>query len=119
MPEPKTDRKALTADLERARTDLHHLLTTVGDDEWAKPTSGTRWTNEQLLFHMVFGYMVVQRLLILVRLLGRLPDAVSRAFARLLHAATRPFHRINYYGFVLGCNGLQPKSDGRQARSRR
>ena len=41
-------------------------------DAWAKPTGGTRWTNEQLLFHMVFGYMIVQRLLILVRVFSRL-----------------------------------------------
>ena len=46
----------------------------------------------------VFGYMVVQRLLLLVRVLGRLPDGVSRTYARLLGAATRPFHVINYYG---------------------
>jgi len=101
MPEPKTDRNALAADLERARTDLHHLLTTMGEDEWAQPTSDTEWTNEQLLFHMVFGYMVVQRLLILVRVLGHLPEPVGRAFAGLLNAAARPFHRINYYGSCL------------------
>ncbi len=47
---------------------------------------------------MVFGYMVVQRLLVLVRVLGRLPDPVSRVFARALNSATRPFHTINYYG---------------------
>ena len=35
---------------------------------------GTRWTSEQLLFHMVFGYMIVQRLLILVKVFSRLPD---------------------------------------------
>jgi hypothetical protein len=73
-------------------------LAIVGDVEWSKPTSGTRWTNEQLLFHMVFNYMVVQRLLLLVRVLGRLPTCVSRGFAGLLSAATKPFHTINYYG---------------------
>jgi len=66
------DRAAIAADLERTRTDFHHLLSLVASDEWKKPTSGTRWTNEQLLFHMVFGYMVVQRLLILVRLFSRI-----------------------------------------------
>jgi hypothetical protein len=92
------DRSALVADLERARADFHHLLEIAEDDDWAKPSSGTRWTNEQLLFHMVFGYMVVQRLLILVRLIGRLPRPVSRGFARVLNAATGPFDLINYYG---------------------
>lgn len=65
---------------------------------WIKPTLGTRWNNEQLLFHMVFGYMLVQRLLFLVYVVSRLPEAVGRVHARMLNAATKPFHPINYYG---------------------
>ena len=92
-------RAALADDLERARRELHRLLADAErNDAWTNPTRGTRWTNEQLLFHMVFGYMVVQRLLPLVRVLGRFPDGVSRIYARLLDAATRPFDLINYYG---------------------
>ena len=45
--------------------------------------------------------MIVQRLLILVRLFGRLPDAIDRSFAKVLNAATRPFDVINYYGSCL------------------
>ena len=96
-----TDRASLVADLERARIDFHQLLGVIGDRDWSKPTSGTRWTNEQLLFHMVFGYMVVQRLLILIRLFGRLPDWVGQGFARILNAATPLFDLINYYGTCL------------------
>ena len=47
---------------------------------------------------MVFGHMVVHRLLILVKVFGRPPDAVSRRFARVLNAAVIPFDVINYYG---------------------
>jgi hypothetical protein len=93
------DRAALADDLERARVELHQLLGEADrHGAWTKPTSGTRWTNEQLLFHMVFGYMIVQRLLILVKIFSRLPDQVSRVFARSLNAATKPFDAINYYG---------------------
>src|SRR5687768_7472671 len=92
------DRDAIAADLERARATFHQLLAAAGPDDWRKATHGTRWTNEQLLFHMVFGYMLVQRLLPLVRVLGRLPDRVSATYARLLNAATTPFHQVNYYG---------------------
>ena len=67
-------------------------------DDWGKPTHGTRWTNEQLLFHMVFGYMVVLRLLVLVRVFGRLPDRISAQFARMLNATAIPFDAVNYYG---------------------
>jgi hypothetical protein len=93
------DRTEIAADLERARVEFHRLLDEAErHDAWTKPTRGTRWTNEQLLFHMVFGYMVVQRLLVLVRVFSRLPDTVSHGFARVLNAATTPFHAINYYG---------------------
>jgi protein-tyrosine-phosphatase len=98
------NRAALAADLERARADFHDLLSVVGEDDWHKSTVATRWTNEQLLFHMVFGYMVVQRLLILVRLFGRLPESVSRSYARILNAATNPFNAINYYGTCMAAS---------------
>ena len=65
-------------------------------------TNGTRWTNQQMLWHMAFGYLIVCRLLPLVRLFGRLPDSFSRTFAAVLNAGTRPFHAINYLG---SCGG--------------
>lgn len=93
------DRAEITADLERARVSFHRLLADAErNDAWNKPTQGTRWNNEQLLLHMVFGYMLVQRLLLLVPLLSRLPESINRAYARILDAATTPFHAINYYG---------------------
>jgi hypothetical protein len=93
------NRAAITADLERARVEFHRLLAEgQRHDAWTKPTRGTGWTNEQLLFHMVFGYMIVQRLLVLVRVFNWLPDQVSCLFARALNAVTRPFDVINYYG---------------------
>ncbi len=92
------DRADLAAGLEDARVEFHRLLGKAGPDDWGRPTLGTRWTNEQLMFHMVFGYMVAQRLLILVKMFDRLPDEVSRNFARVLNAAAIPFDVINYYG---------------------
>ena len=112
------NRDDIAADLERARIEFHRLVEAAGPDDWGKPTRGTRWTNEQLLFHMVFGYMVVQRLLVLVRVFSRLPDPVSRTFANILDAATRPFHIINYYGSCAAAPGLQPAQNGRETRPR-
>ncbi|MDP9823284.1 hypothetical protein J2S59_003093 [Nocardioides massiliensis] len=51
---------------------------------------------------MAFGFLIVRRLLPLVRLFGRLPAPFSRTFAAALNAATRPFHVINYLGSVGG-----------------
>lgn len=93
------DRAEIAGELERARIEFHRLLAEAErQDAWTRLTHGTRWTNEQLLFHMVFGYMVVQRLLVLVKVFNRLPDSVSRVFASVLDAATAPFDVLNYYG---------------------
>ena len=101
----------ITAEMERVRVDFHHLLGQAGNVELRAGTNGTRWTNEQLLFHMLFGYLLVHNLLILVKAFGKLPRAVSRTFAATLNAATRPFHVVNYVGSlgggrVLGRSGM-------------
>ena len=98
----QTDRQDIHRELERVRADLHHLVARASPADLRRRTNGTRWTNGQMLWHMAFGFLIVRRLLPLVRLLGRLPAAFSRTFARALNAATRPFHVINYLGPVGG-----------------
>ena len=68
------DRPTIHAELEQARSDLHHLVATATPADLQRGTDGTRWTNQQILWHMAFGYLIVRRLLPLVRLFGRLPD---------------------------------------------
>jgi hypothetical protein len=92
------DRERIDDELEAARARFHALLAAATDTDLDRPSQGTRWTNEQLLFHIVFGYMVVRALLVLVRLFGALPPRVSRAYARVLDAGTRPFDVVNYWG---------------------
>lgn len=96
------DKAAITALWERTRQDLRGLLASATREQLRQGSDGTRWTNEQLLFHMVFGFLVVRRLLPLVRLVSRLPAPVGRGFARLLDSAHRPFHVVNYLG---ACGG--------------
>jgi hypothetical protein len=96
--EPVVTRESVHDELERARLDFHALVAEASPHALRRHTDGTRWTNEQLLFHMVLGYGVVRVLLPLVKLMARLPDGVSRAWASLLNAATRPFHAVNYRG---------------------
>jgi hypothetical protein len=92
------DRQAVHDELDRVRADFRCLLAEATSASLGRRTNGTRWTNEQLLFHMLFGYMIVRALLPLVAVAGRLPGGLSRSYARLLDAATRPFDLINYLG---------------------
>jgi hypothetical protein len=103
-------------EIRTARDDFHSLVDDATTADLRKRSDGTRWTNEQLLFHMLFGYMVVRALLWLVRGFARLPAGFSRRFAQALNAVTRPFHVINYLGSlggarVLGYAGMQRVMD--------
>jgi hypothetical protein len=95
------DRQAIRAEFEGAQSIFHALLESASEEELGRPSNGTRWTNRELLFHMMFGYMVVRALLPLVKILNRLPKS-GRGFAAVLDAATTPFHVINYWGSRAG-----------------
>lgn len=100
--EQPLSRRSVHDELERARSTFHALVSTASPADLRRGSDGTRWTNQQLLYHMLFGYMIVRALLGLVRTFGRLPDGYSRAFARGLNSGTRPFHVVNYLG---SCGG--------------
>jgi hypothetical protein len=95
-------RSEIRAEMDRARAEFHRLLTQSSPGDLARASDGTRWTNEQLLFHMLFGYLIVRNLRVIVKILGRLPEPVGRAFAGLLNSVTTPFHRINFWGSCAG-----------------
>lgn len=92
------DRQAVHDQWDADRAAFHAIFAAATADELRRPSRGTRWTNQQLLFHLLFGYQIVRALLVLIRVFGRLPAPVSRAFAQVLNAATRPFDFINYLG---------------------
>ena len=96
------DRGAIATSLNSCRDDLRALLARASPAELRAPSNGTRWTNEQLLFHMVFGFLIVRRLLPLVRVMSALPGWVGEGCARLLDAGRVPFHWVNYAGSCVG-----------------
>ena len=92
------DRQAVHDELDRVQADFRQLLAQATPASLARRSDGTRWTNEQLLFHMLFGYLIVRALLPLTAFFGRLPSSASRGYARLLNATTKPFDLVNYLG---------------------
>ena len=96
------DREAIYEELRRVRATFRRLVEEAGPDDLARASSGTRWTNQQLLFHMLFGYLITRALIVLAGMSARLPASASREFAGLLNAATGPFDRVNYLGSRAG-----------------
>lgn len=84
------------------RATFRALLENATDAELRRRSTGTRWNNRQLLFHMMLGFLIMRALLALARVVARLPDWVGRGWARLLNAGTKPFDVINFVGSWLG-----------------
>jgi DinB superfamily len=96
------ERAAADQEMEQARHDFRQLTTRASAADLGRRSDGTKWTNRQLLFHMLLGYLIVRALLVLARVFGRRRPAASKAFARLLDAARGPFHLVNYLGSCIG-----------------
>jgi hypothetical protein len=108
-PPAALDRAAIIAEMDQARLDFRRLVAGATVADLRRRSDGTKWTNQELLFHMLFGYLVVRALLVLVRVFGLLPDAASKAYASLLNSARGPFDLINYLGSCAGGRIIPPR----------
>jgi hypothetical protein len=63
-----------------------------------KDDLNTGWANGEILAHMTFGFMVINILLPMARLWGKLPRGSSKWFASLLNAFTGIFNWFNILG---------------------
>ncbi|TVZ07526.1 DinB family protein [Trebonia kvetii] len=103
------DREAIYEELRGARATFRRLVEDARPDDLARESSGTRWTNQQLLFHMLFGYLLMRPLLVLAGMFTRMPVSASRVFAKALDEMTGPFHWVNYLGSCLGARVFPPR----------
>jgi hypothetical protein len=91
-------RQAIFKELEATRAKFHSLLDSLSDEDFQKQSLNPGWTNGEILAHMTFGFIVINVLLPMARLWGRLPRGSSKWFAWLLNAMTGPFNWFNALG---------------------
>jgi DinB superfamily len=112
----ETRREHLRCDLEAARRDFHEMVASISEQWWAKPSHNPGWTNGQLIFHVLLGFILVLPLASILVFFGHLPAVCSRTFAEILNFLTPLFNRINAVGprggaSLLGRAGLISKFD--------
>lgn len=95
---PRALKATISEELETTRAKFHALLASFSDQDFQRQSLNPGWTNREILAHIVFGFMVINMLLPLARLWGRLPKGSSRWFAWLLNAFTGPFNWFNALG---------------------
>jgi DinB superfamily len=74
------------------------MAASISEQAWTEPSHNPGWTNGQLLFHVLFGFILVLPLANILVLFGHLPALCSRIFARILNFSTPLFNRINAAG---------------------
>jgi DinB superfamily len=112
----ETRREHLRCELEAARQEFYDMVASISEPWWAKPSHNPGWTNGQVLFHVLLGFILVPPLAGLLVFFGHLPAVCSRIFAAILNFSTPLFNRINAVGpragaRLLGRAGLISKFD--------
>ena len=74
-----------------------------------RKSNGTKWTNRELLFHILFGYLITRTILFAAPTIARLPDRIVAAPMHVLSRLLRPFNWINYVGSVIGGKIYSPQ----------
>ena len=95
---PEIQRARLQADLNTAHQEFHEMAGAISERAWAEPSHNPGWTNGQLLFHVLLGFVLVPPLAWLLVLFGHLPRGCSRTFSAILNLSTPVFNRINAIG---------------------
>jgi hypothetical protein len=91
-------KEGILRELRTTRARFHSLLESLSDQDFQKQSLNPGWTNGEILAHMTFGFIIINMLLPLARLWGRLPKSSSKWFAWLLNAFTGPFNWFNALG---------------------
>ena len=107
-------RAELTAELAAVHATFHALLAARSDADLRQSSRNPGWTNGEVLWHMVFGFVMLAALAPLVRLWGRLPRRYSKRFAWLLNRATGIFNRVNAWGARGGARVYTHRRIGRR-----
>ena len=107
-------RETLLADLVGVHTAFHDLLGSLSDADLRQPSRNPGWTNGEVLWHIVFGFVILAALAPLVRFWGRVPRRYSKRFARLLNHATGLLNQVNAWGARGGARVFTRRRIGRR-----
>ncbi len=90
--------QSILTELAEAKKAFHLMLDSMNEDDFQRKSLNPGWTNGEIMVHITFGFIVLNVLLPMARLWGRLPRGSSKWFADLLNWFTRPFNWVNGLG---------------------
>ena len=112
----EAQRARLRSDLEAVRGEFHAMAASISEREWTEPSQNPGWTNGEIVFHILLGFILVVPLARLLVFFDHLPALCSRIFSEILNLSTPIFNRFNAMGpragaRLLGRAGIITKFD--------
>lgn len=86
--------------------DFSRILAAAEPDGLDAATDGTRWTNRQLLFHMLLGQEITRTFIPMIGGFSRLPPSASKVWSAVLGSVSGPYNWVNWAGAVAGARVL-------------
>jgi len=90
--------KKISTLYDSTRDEFHALLESISEEDWNKQSLNSGWSNGEIFAHILFGFIILNALLPMARIWGKLPKATSKPFANFLNFITQPFNWINALG---------------------
>ncbi|MBI4080939.1 MAG: DinB family protein [Candidatus Levybacteria bacterium] len=95
-------KEIIRSEFEEVRSEFHDLAASITKEDLDRKSKNPGWTNGEILFHMLLGFIVIDMLFPMVKIFGRLPTSCSRAFAGVLNFSTPIFNASNAFGARVG-----------------
>ena len=93
-----TAQERVRAELALAHCRFHKLLDSLSEVDWEARSRNPAWTNGQLVYHIMFAFMLIPSLFWMIKFWSKLPRSYARRFAQILDFTTPVFNRINALG---------------------
>ena len=77
-------KNAIRSELEWTRATFHMLLDSLSENDLRKKSRNPAWTNGEILAHMTFGFIILNALLPMARLMGPLPKMGIQNIRRII-----------------------------------
>ena len=95
-------KERIRKEIVKVREVYNKLLYSLTNADMAKKSKNAGWTNGEILFHILLGFIVVILLFPLVKMFARLPKSWSKKFANFLNFSTPVFNFLNALGARVG-----------------
>lgn len=99
-------KKVIKSELANSKEKFLKLLNSLSDEDLKRKSKNPGWTNGEIVWHILFAFIILFALIPLIKFFSHLPKSVSKVFVDFLNFTTPIFNFINALGAKGGAKVL-------------